>query len=104
MLSLTSENFKAALSGFDTPVLVDFWMENCVFCKLLAPTVVRVANDFQGKLAVAQTNVINLQKEAEELGIQAFPTLVMFKGGKEVGRLEGQHPATKVYNFVREFV
>jgi thioredoxin 1 len=89
---LNDSNFQSTVQGAKTPVLVDFSATWCGPCKALAPTIDKVATEYNGKLAVYKVDIDNAQESAASFGIQSVPTCIFFKGGKEVGRFLGNQP------------
>lgn len=89
MLEVTKENFEKEVSQSSKPVLVDFWAPWCMPCKILAPTVEKLAQDLAGKIKVAKLNVDEAPEIATELSIMNIPTLILFKNGKEISRMIG---------------
>ena len=102
-LEFTEDNFEAEVLQSDKPVLVDFWAEWCGPCKLLAPTVDEVADNFAGKAKVGKLDTDANQKIAANYGISAIPTLILFEGGEEVERSVGFEPE-KVRSMVEQVV
>ncbi|HXG94942.1 MAG TPA: thioredoxin [Blastocatellia bacterium] len=94
---VTDQNFEQNVLKSDQPVLVDFWAEWCHPCKMLAPTVEKVAQEYNGKAKVVKLNVDDNQV-AQRYGIKGIPTLILFKGGNEVDRVVG---ATSKENIAR---
>ena len=86
---LGESNFQQFIDGAATPVLVDFWAEWCGPCKMIAPVVEEVAKDYAGKLAVAKLNVDDNKTIPSSFSVVSIPTLIVFKGGKEVERIVG---------------
>jgi len=86
---LSDTTFDETVQNSDVPVLVDFWAPWCGPCRKLSPTVEEVANDFAGKVRVCKVNTDDSRDTAVELGINAIPTLILFKDGdiqwKQVG-------------------
>lgn len=95
-VELNENNFKQEVLESSIPVLVDFWASWCMPCRMLAPTVEKLAEENQGKLKVGKLNTDENQRIASEYGIQGIPTLIIFKEGKEVGRTVGVMPKEKL--------
>ena len=89
VIELTDENFAATVTGAQTPVLVDFWADWCMPCKMLAPTIAEIAADYVGKLVVAKVNTDDARQAAIKLGITSIPTVIIFKDGQMVKRFVG---------------
>ena len=85
-------NFATEVTGNDIPVLVDFWAPWCGPCKMLGPTIEQLAGEFAGKVKVGKVNVDDNQDLAAQFGIRGIPTVLLFKGGKQVGSFVGLKP------------
>ena len=86
---LTDSDFKSTLESADTPVLVDFSASWCQPCQALAPTIDKVAGEYEGKMAVYKVDIDNAQETAASFGIMSVPTCIFFRDGKEVDRFMG---------------
>lgn len=86
---VTDSNFDSEVLGSDTPVLVDFWAEWCAPCKALAPHVHTLADENGGALKVVKLDIQSNMKTAMAHKVTSIPTLVVFKGGREVARQQG---------------
>ena len=83
-ITLTNELFKTEVLESDITVLVDFWATWCGRCRMIAPVVEEVANEYDGKLKVGKVNVDDFGDLAREYGIKNIPTLLIFKNGEVV--------------------
>ena len=85
----TDANFDNEVINSQVPVLVDFWAEWCMPCKMIEPIVVELAGEYDGKVKFGRVNVDGSRQAAIKLGIQAIPTLVLFKDGQVVNKIVG---------------
>ena len=85
----TDANFQSEVIQSPQPVLVDFWAEWCRPCKMLAPTIHELANEFEGKLKVGKVDTDSNRNVSVQFGIHAIPTVILFKGGQAVRRFVG---------------
>ncbi|MBA7592785.1 Thioredoxin 1 [subsurface metagenome] len=88
-VEVNGNNFQQEVLESSIPVLVDFWASWCMPCRMLAPTIEKLAEENQGKLKVCKLNTDENQNISAQYGIQGIPTLIIFKEGKEVGRTVG---------------
>jgi len=91
-LELTDSNFEEEVLRADKPVLVDFWAEWCAPCRMIAPIVEELANEYHDNLLVGKVNVDNNPQISMNYGIRSIPTLLIFKGGKAVDQIIGAVP------------
>ena len=88
---VTNTNISEILAS-DKPVMIDFWASWCGPCRMLAPTVDAIAEEYAGRVAVAKCNVDDADEVAMQFRIRNIPTLLFFKGGEMVNRLVGAVP------------
>ena len=86
---VTDNEFELKVLQSKTSVVVDFWAPWCGPCRTIAPTLDKLAGDYEGKLTIAKVNTDEDPRWAGQLGIQGIPTLIIFKDGKEFKRLIG---------------
>jgi len=89
LVELTDANFEAEVEKSKGAVLVDFWAEWCAPCRMVAPTVVAVADAMAGKAKVCKLDTDAHRNSAAKFGITAIPTLIVFKDGQPVKRFVG---------------
>ncbi|MFU8828719.1 MAG: thioredoxin [Phycisphaerales bacterium] len=82
-------NFQAEVESSDKPVLVDFWAEWCMPCRMLSPTIDKLASEHGDKIKVGKVNIDHNQQVSVNHGINAIPTVLIFKGGEVVKRFVG---------------
>ena len=89
---LDDETFARTIAQTDVPVLVDFYADWCGPCKMMAPFVDELAHEVQGRALVAKLDTDRAQQTAGGFNIRGIPTVIVFKGGKEVARQTGALP------------
>ncbi|WP_165227194.1 thioredoxin [Aquisphaera insulae] len=91
----TDGNWKSEVLDSTIPVVVDFWAPWCGPCRNLAPTIEKLAGEFEGKVKIGKLNTDENQDTPGSLRISAIPTVLVFHHGKEVDRLVGVNPEAK---------
>lgn len=94
-INVTDSNFADVVAS-GAVVLVDFWAPWCGPCRSLAPTVEKVAQQYEGRAVVAKCNVDECEDVPANLGIRSIPTLIYFKGGVEAARSMGAVPQSQI--------
>jgi thioredoxin 1 len=85
----TDTNFENEVLTSDQPVLVDFWAQWCPPCRALSPTIDAIADEVAGRAKVGKVNTDENQNLSAQYGIQAIPTVMIFKGGRPVKKFVG---------------
>lgn len=94
-LKVTNENFEELKNG-SLPLVVDFWATWCGPCRMIAPIISQIAEEYEGKVAVAKCDVEEAEDVAVDLGIRNVPTILFFKGGEQVSKLVGAVNKAKI--------
>ena len=89
VIKLDDSNFDREVTQGDKPVIVDFWAEWCGPCKMIAPILDELAEEFQGKVKIGKVNIDEQQPLAAQYGIRAIPTLLLFKEGQVAEQIVG---------------
>ncbi|MGS0979230.1 thioredoxin [Burkholderia glumae] len=98
--SVTEASFEADVTLNSRPVLIDFWAEWCGPCKALAPTLEKVARNFEGKVDIVKVNVDEHPGLRERFGVRGIPALVLMNGADEAGRIVGNRTATQLASYL----
>jgi thioredoxin 1 len=104
VVEITDENFETEVKGSDVPVLLDFWAEWCMPCKMLAPVIDEIADEFAGKIKVGKLDTDNAREAALEFGISAIPTLILFNEGEIVNRFVGLQQKADLVETINELL
>src|SRR3954468_10654882 len=89
VVQFTDANFETEVLNSETPVLVDFWAEWCGPCRMLAPTIDELAEEYKGKVKVGKVDTDSNRNTAMKFSINAIPTVIIFKNGQIVQKLSG---------------
>lgn len=81
IVSVTDGSFEDEVLNSDTPVLVDYWAEWCGPCKMIAPVLEEIADDYDGRLKIAKLNIDENPQTPPKFNIRGIPTLMLFKNG-----------------------
>jgi thioredoxin 1 len=94
-VTITNENF-ASLKAGDQPLVVDFWATWCGPCRMVAPIISELAEEYSGKIVVGKCDVEENDELAAEFGIRNIPTILFFKNGEMVDKVIGAQPKAKL--------
>lgn len=93
---LTKNNFKDEVLNSDIPVLVDFWATWCGPCRMVAPIVEEIADEYDGRIKVGKVNVDEEPELAMQFRVASIPTLMVFKNGQLVNTAVGYRPKADI--------
>jgi thioredoxin 1 len=82
VFEFTDANFESEVLNSDMPVLVDFWAEWCQPCRMLAPTIDQLADEYEGRARIGKLDTDSNHQVAVKFGINAIPTVILFKDGQ----------------------
>ena len=104
VMAVTDGSFDKEVLQSNKPVLVDFWAEWCAPCRMLAPTIDAIAEQFGETAGVVKVNVDENTSTAQRYGIKGIPTLILFSAGKEVERVVGATSKESISRMVEKHV
>ncbi len=100
LADVSSAAFNAVVASSALPIVVDLWAPWCGPCRTIAPALEKIARERAGRLRVVKINVEKEPEMSARLGVQGIPTLVLFNGGKEIGRQVGAVPAARIATWI----
>lgn len=95
-MTVTDATFTAEVERSPLPVVVDLWAAWCGPCRVIAPVIEELAASMAGRVRFAKLNIDDNPATAARYGVRSIPTLLVFKGGREVDRIVGVHPKTEI--------
>ena len=101
---VTDSTFKQEVLESDVPVLVDFWAPWCGPCRMVAPVVEEIAEQYKGVLKVVKVNTDENPRVASDYGIRSIPTLMIFKEGQKVDMVVGAVPKSTLANTLEKYI
>ncbi len=101
---ITDEEFEEKVMKSSLPVLIDFWAPWCGPCKMVAPTLDKLAEEHAGEILVAKVNTDENPKWANQFGVQGIPTMLFISGGKIIHRQVGALPEPMLREVVQQFL
>lgn len=95
-IEITNLNFDEKVTNNEIPVLIDFWAEWCAPCRMLAPAIEDVAEEYKGKAVVGKVDIDSQVELAQKFGVMSIPTLLLFKNGEIFDKSVGVVPKDKI--------
>ena len=100
-ITITKDNFQSEVLQSSVPVLVDFWAPWCGPCRMLAPAIAQIAEEYAGRVKVAKINVDNEPQLAAQFGIVSIPTVKVFRDGTCTGTMVGLRSKAELETLIR---
>ncbi len=103
-INISENNFEAEVLKSDIPVLVDFWADWCGPCKMIAPTIEELSEEYAGRAKICKLDVQQNQSLAESFAVSGIPTLIMFSNGKAEETLVGVQPKETLQKLIEKYL
>ena len=101
---LNDQNFEQEVLKNDIPVFVDFWTSWCPPCKMMEPIIEKLSEEYDGKIKVCKLNVDEARQTGAAYGIEAIPTMMIFKNGEIAGNIIGAVPYEMIAQKIQEYI
>tara|TARA_Y100000590_G_scaffold208286_1_gene235911 strand:+ start:29038 stop:29361 length:324 start_codon:yes stop_codon:yes gene_type:complete len=103
-IEVNDGDFDDQVISSEIPVLVDFWAEWCGPCKMIAPIIDELADQYEGDVKFTKLNVDLNPEISSKFGIRSIPTILMFKDGAPVGQIVGSQPKSNIESRIKEIL
>lgn len=100
-VAISDSSFQSEVIDSDKPVLVDFWAEWCGPCKMIAPVLETIADEYDGSLKITKLDVDANPNTSMKFGVMSIPTLLLFKNGEVVEKLIGFMPKERLLTKIK---
>ena len=104
IITVSDASFQKDVLSSKTPVMVDYWAEWCGPCKMIAPILAEVAEEYAGKLTIAKINVDENQETPKKYAVRGLPTLKIFKNGEVAGAKMGAVSKSQLSAFIESVI
>ncbi|RXS41589.1 thioredoxin TrxA [Idiomarina sp. 29L] len=104
IVQLSDDSFDEDVIKSDKPVLVDFWAEWCGPCKMVAPILDDIAEEYKGKLVIGKLNVDHNEQTPPKFNIRGIPTLLLFKDGDVIATKVGALSRAQLIEFLEQHI
>lgn len=101
---ISDDNFEQEVLQSEQPVLVDYWAEWCSPCKMIAPILVEIAGEYEGKLKIAKLNIDDNPNTPPKYGVRGIPTLMIFKNGNAEATKVGALSKSQLTAFIDQSI
>jgi thioredoxin 1 len=103
-VAISDTSFENEVVKAEQPVLVDFWAEWCGPCRMIAPILENIAEEYAGNLKIVKLDTDRNPNTMFKFGVQSIPTLILFKDGEEKERIIGYQPKERLLNKIRPYI
>jgi thioredoxin 1 len=103
-VTITNDNFKSEVIDSSVPVLLDFWADWCNPCKMIAPFIMQIAEEYSGRIKVGKVNVDEENALAEKHGVSSIPTLIVYHEGNIVRQQPGALPKRDIEGLFKDLL
>ena len=100
MINMSQQQFDKAVMDENLPVLIDFWAPWCVYCRRIAPAMEKIAQQYEGRVLVAQVNIDDEPALAARERIEVIPTLVLYQGGQVLDSIVAPESKARIEEFI----
>ncbi len=104
MENITDADFQEKVLNGATPVIVDFWAEWCMPCKMMSPVLEEIDKEYEGKVKIMKMNIDDNQETPQKFSITSIPTLVVFKNGESVENIVGAVSKTEITKVLDKYL